>query len=464
MADVELLTTDVRDRITDARADLAELQQAIATWRANGGRDKNIPIPFAYGRIRALLSTLRGILADLVDLDNDKLVDLVWRLRQGARATAALLVRPDRLIPTLQRAAGAFAAAGGRPELANLPHRKMRSYMVQEGDTPQSIMQRFTNDADRWLELVILNDLDHPYITDDDTFVRKHFAVGTATFTHPTAIPTAYTVPIGTVIETLTGSPVQFVTTEEGVIPASELSATVAIEALEAGEGGNVAPQAARVVRGDGSYVNYSYTLTASVQDVACNPGSNTIHFTHTSRPRVAIATQTCGGRILNVKFPGETLYVPVAQGVAGGTPAIIQRPSADPRVALFGSDYWMGEDGTLARDATGDVRMARGLENLAIALRNRIMTRKGDLTLHPAYGSEIHDLIGEYTAAPIPDEIELLIRIATQADPRVRETTVQVTGIDSSAVKVLVNWETEPTRDTGLTTLVVDDRRLLPA
>lgn len=41
----------------------------------------------------------------------------------------------------------------------------LRSYLVRDGDTLQMIAQVQMGDASRWLEIAVLNDLSHPYIT-----------------------------------------------------------------------------------------------------------------------------------------------------------------------------------------------------------------------------------------------------------------------------------------------------------
>lgn len=453
-----LLSNDLRDRIDAAKAELAALQAAVAQWRAESGQETGAAIPFAYGRAQSLVETLRSLLADLVALDDDEMTELIWRLRQGIRGTAALLVRSERLLPTLERSAADFADTGGRLELAELPHRKVQNYMVRDGDTPHSIMQRVTGDAERWIELVLLNSLDAPYITDDSTTDLEHSAVGTATFTHEVAQGSNYTIPAGTLIETVPSGgnpPVQFVTLADATIPAGQLSVEVAVEAVVPGSGGNVGPQRARIVRTTASTVDYAYTLQVMCSDVACNEATGSRTFTHRAYPRVTIS-QTCGGSKLNVKFPGELIYVPVNETTPGGTPSILQRANQDRMDALYGVDYYFTVDGKLRRDQTGDIRVSRGLENLGIALRNRVMIPINDLTLHPEYGCEIHSLIGQLDGPPIDEEIDMLIRMATNADPRVKDTTVTVDSIAGDEIRATVKWEADPTRDTGVETLVV--------
>jgi len=451
-----LISNDLRDRIDAANEELTALQDALTSWKSK--KDDRALIPFAQGRLRNLLAELRSILAAITESGDQNMVELVRRLRLGARACAALLMRSERLLPTLERVTGDFSATGGRAELANLPHRKVQTYMVHDGDTPQSIMQKFTGEAERWIELVVLNDLDYPYITDDDTLQLEFRAVGTVTFCHEEIQGDDYTIPEGTVIETVPSGeskPVQFVTTADATIIAGDVCADAPIEAVLPGESGNIAEQPGRIVRTTADKLTYNVTLEVTCSDVACNEANASISFLHHAWPRVRIS-QTCGGKILKVLFPGQLIYVPVDQLATGGTPAILQRQRQTREANLYGIDYWFSEDGELMRDQTGDIRMARGIENVVIALRNRVMTRLGDLILHRSYGCELHQHIGELDGSPMPEEVVLLVKAGTQSDPRIESVEVEVTEIRGDVLRANVIWTANPTKDAGVEQLVL--------
>ena len=73
---------------------------------------------------------------------------------------------------------------------------------------------------------------------------------------------------------------------------------------------------------------------------------------------------------------------------------------------------------------STGDLATVSGRENLAQAIINRLLTRKGDLTTlgHPDYGSKLHTLIGELNNVRLRGKAELFIRECLAKEPRISE------------------------------------------
>ena len=70
---------------------------------------------------------------------------------------------------------------------------------------------------------------------------------------------------------------------------------------------------------------------------------------------------------------------------------------------------------------AGGDVQTVTGRENLAQAIVNRLLTRRGELTGlgHPDYGSRLHLLVGELNNARTRGLAELYIRDSLAQEPR---------------------------------------------
>ncbi len=71
-----------------------------------------------------------------------------------------------------------------------------------------------------------------------------------------------------------------------------------------------------------------------------------------------------------------------------------------------------------------GDLSLRDGLDNLAQAIQNRLLTRKGELkTLgHENYGSELYKLLGEPNSWKAKARAELYIREALNHENRVEE------------------------------------------
>ena len=98
-------------------------------------------------------------------------------------------------------------------------------------------------------------------------------------------------------------------------------------------------------------------------------------------------------------------------------------------RELLFGTDLALtGAAGGLDLRATpvGDLALAAGNANIVQALTLRLMVRKGELAAlgWPDFGSRLHELIGEPSAARTHARVMALAREAVEADPRVEAVT----------------------------------------
>ena len=73
-----------------------------------------------------------------------------------------------------------------------------------------------------------------------------------------------------------------------------------------------------------------------------------------------------------------------------------------------------------------GDLRTISGRENLAQAIVNRLLTRKGELSRlgHPNYGSRLYQLVGEVNNLRTQGRAELYIREALSRESRIEEIT----------------------------------------
>lgn len=71
-----------------------------------------------------------------------------------------------------------------------------------------------------------------------------------------------------------------------------------------------------------------------------------------------------------------------------------------------------------------GDLKLVSGRANLAQAVINRLLTRRGELTGlgHPDYGSRLYQLIGEPNNRRTYAVAELYIREALAEEPRIQE------------------------------------------
>lgn len=77
-----------------------------------------------------------------------------------------------------------------------------------------------------------------------------------------------------------------------------------------------------------------------------------------------------------------------------------------------------------LIASARGDVQTVAGRENLAQAIINRLLTRRGELTRlgHPNYGSRLHRLVGELNNVRTRGLAEIYIRESLAQEPRIQK------------------------------------------
>ena len=96
-------------------------------------------------------------------------------------------------------------------------------------------------------------------------------------------------------------------------------------------------------------------------------------------------------------------------------------------RARLFGRDLALVERAAgndLLADNAGDLGLAREIENIGQALRLRLQVRLGELAPlgWPAYGSRLHELIGQPNNARTHVRLMAFARAAVEQDPRVAE------------------------------------------
>ena len=98
-----------------------------------------------------------------------------------------------------------------------------------------------------------------------------------------------------------------------------------------------------------------------------------------------------------------------------------------EERQRLFGDDlelYGRNETYDLRPNGAGDLGLAHGNENIVQALTLRLRVRRGELAPlgWPAYGSRLHELIGEPNIGRIHVRLMAYARSAIEEDPRVAE------------------------------------------
>jgi phage baseplate assembly protein W len=100
-----------------------------------------------------------------------------------------------------------------------------------------------------------------------------------------------------------------------------------------------------------------------------------------------------------------------------------------EERQRLCGDDlqlYGRNETFDLRPNGAGDLGLAHGNENIVQALTLRLRVRRGELAPlgWPAYGSRLHELVGEPNIGRIHARLMAYARSAIEEDPRVAEVS----------------------------------------
>lgn len=271
---------------------------------------------------------------------------------------------------------------------------------IQEGDTIETVILKnggLPQDvAQVWQQIATINDLEYPYIVPDVNFQTQVFSVGTITIfgTPGTVIPSGTRV--GTFDVTEDGSSIIYRTQAEVTIPAGGVI-SVAVTAENAGAFANV--KALSIV---GFFDETGASKTIAGVDHIENQSS------------------TQDGRIYRVLKPGDKLKLPVTGDIRDTDPVVERSAINDEN--LFGNDLKLDESGDFVADGAGDLAVVKGLDNMSVAIRDHLLTARGELIKHPKYGFGIERVVGsggDQIGIAVA-KIELLSTILQ--DPRIRK------------------------------------------
>lgn len=237
---------------------------------------------------------------------------------------------------------------------------------VPYGLTVEGIALRYLNDAQRWLEIVTLNNLREPYI-DETGFQKPLLSNG---IDRQIVVKDAVNLYVG---QTVTIKSSTALPTTRKILNIDILNDSSVLLTLD----------------GTANMGNYLLSDLAYLQ--AYLPG------TTNSQQKIFI--------------PSDLVAQP-DDGV--NTPAAV---SGDPLVGLSKVDWLLTDDGDLATNNFGDFRLSAGLTNLIQALKIKMQTKKGSLTLHPEFGLGIAP--GMSTTDTNTQDIYDTINKLIQDDPR---------------------------------------------
>lgn len=243
----------------------------------------------------------------------------------------------------------------------NIPNSKIMA-PVPFGLTIEEIALRYLGDAQRWLEIVTLNNLRDPYI-DENGFQLSLLSNATGRQITVASQDNLY---LGqrVVLHSATQTP-----SARRILGIDRLSDTSFLLTL------------------DGAPDLDGFTTTDLAYLQAYLPG------TVNSQQKIFIPSDLPASNDPNIVPPAST--------------------QSDPLTGLSKVDWLLTEDGDVARNSYGDFRLSAGMTNLIQALKTKIGTTKGRVLVHPGFGLGIQPgvIAADVSAQQIYDDLNDLIR-----------------------------------------------------
>jgi len=287
-------------------------------------------------------------------------------------------------------------------------------HRLTDADTLQSLALRYLGNADRWKEIVDFNKLSPPYIGKDRSELYDHHASGFLIVTrtsssHPVTIRKGWT--FTTSITMMNQIPKVYEVVEDVVIPAGKDSAYVYVRCTVPGVFGNV--------------------MEGAIDTV----GQNTLEQAEFSIESVTNPEKFTNGKEYNVRFSGEIIYIPTSEDETGVE-------DIDQLLAnVGGEDFVLDAEGNLFYDNYGDIASVSGVDNIKQAVKDRLMTEKGEYPLHPEYGTNIPSIIGTARTPYTERMVRLEILQALSLEDRIENVQITSLTIEHTTVYVEVSY-----------------------
>lgn len=302
------------------------------------------------------------------------------------------------------------------PDLENLtaednPYLKqidnVEVYRVKAEDSLQAIAAYTTGNAENWADIVMINNLRHPYISEDPKLTR-----GTNDYT---AYLTRNTIPGDNIIYVNGSSP--------WLIKDSVLFFT-----LESPLSDGTTKLTSDVVKIDKVWKQPNGEARVVLQ--------SQIYNTYEAGHRVDVLA-TNGNTQMRVVAPGDFILIPSTRSnrsdISGHT------INLDEIYEILGSDFSLGLNGNLSADNNGDLLVVNGLFNLNQAIRHLLITEQNELHYHPKYGNPLLLYIGQVNSPTLAILSNYEIQRTLIADPRIKTVERVETEIIGDSIHVRV-------------------------
>lgn len=352
-----------------------------------------------------------------------------------------------------------------------------RNYIVQQGDTLESICSNRLGSADRWREVAFLNKLRWPFISDDPV---QQYGAALTTGTLTTAIATnamtyqftpaelpvyavTYTTNAVFYVQSIgaTGavtydamvlaSPVDESTGLLTFNPSVSLSlrdpitASLLVQSISVSNMLGVTVGTKLVV--DAGLSTQETVTVANITPPSADVPQITAVFTqnHLAGAVASYGFQNgyAAGTAFSLFSPprdnrqrvlrtGDRVSLPLSPGAS-----TVGDTSDNTFASLLGTDILLGRDGTIQFGVSGGPIKVAGIQNLAQALRLRLATPAHSYDRYPNYGNPLWDFVGQNTEPYFVTLVTGLVRQALLSDPRVGSVESIAVSITGSSVKI---------------------------
>lgn len=144
--------------------------------------------------------------------------------------------------------------------------------------------------------------------------------------------------------------------------------------------------------------------------------------------------TVTLHQQQLAVVKAGDTISIP-GDKTSATTPIANSQSTFEEQ--MYGIDEALDVEGNMPDQGTGDIVLAKGMDNMEMQLRHRMMTLRGELTElgHPEYGSLVPTFIGKANTPVWQERILIECQLTVLDDPRVDRLANTTFVIDNTGV-----------------------------
>jgi len=302
------------------------------------------------------------------------------------------------------------------------------AYVVTVNDTLIRIALQFYNDASRWKDIALFNNLEYPYIMENLDFEKEIYATGTVRFYRTLGSSAEVIIPAGFSVyvpEHDGNLQIDFQVATTTALPLMVAYVDVPVEAVLAGAIGNVAP---KVITG--------FNILTGIT-------------------KVENISPTLGGKIWKIALPGDIIFIPQTERESFST---VVAPTVTDYDQLFGVDIGLTLLGEFD-SGTGiskDLSMVNGVRNLVQALRSRMSTSKAYYPYSPNYGSNIPLYVGKRGLYNWYDRIKVEASSNILDDTRIRNIKNLTLSVTGDAVSVDFDAETIAEQSSLLMNVVI--------